>query len=184
VKKVFKRINKRISDSIKKEGGKPASFSTGKESLFKAEKKKSEVDLGFVGDITGVNQKAILSKIGKSYIPIASPIGQSQTAYYNINADTAAAELAAGLKASKIIFLTNVQGVLDQNKKLIKTLTNEEAQKLIDNETAQGGMIPKLKACMLALDKNVGRAHIIKAGGHALLEEILTKEGTGTMISR
>jgi len=185
VKRVFAAINNRIVRSIASQGGKAVGFPNGKEILFQSEKKKTDVDIGYVGDIQGVNTSTLLSAIRKGLIPVVSSIGQSSKGYsLNINADTAASELAAALHASKIIFLTNVSGVLDQNKKLVKTLTKSQAEALIEDKTASGGMIPKLKACMSALDKNVTSAHIIKAGGHALLEEILTKEGTGTMINK
>jgi len=95
----------------------------------------------------------------------------------------AAAELAVSLKASKLIMLTNVKGVLNANKQLVKTLTLDQAKKLVDSEAVSGGMTPKLKSCILALEGGVPRSHIIKASRHALLEEVLTKDGTGTMIN-
>jgi acetylglutamate kinase len=184
VQKVFRKINERIAGQVKSKGGNAVSLPKENQTLFHAEKKKSEVDIGYVGEVEKINSGIILSEAKKNKIPIASSIGRNKEGMpMNINADTAASELAAALKASKIIFMTDVQGVLDQNKKLIKTLTTRQAEKLIEDKTASGGMIPKLKACMHALDKKVKSAHIIKAGGHALLEEILTKEGTGTMIT-
>ena len=185
VKKVFRKINGRIVSSIRACGGRAISFPTREETLFQSEKKKSDVDIGYVGEIKRINAKTLLAKIEKGFIPVVSSIGQSNEGYpLNINADTAAAELASSLKASKIIFLTDVRGVLDAGKNLIKTLTLKETNRLIEDNTASGGMIPKLRACIRALDKNVKSAHIIKAGGHALLEEILTTEGTGTMIAQ
>lgn len=185
VKKVFKKINNRIVSTINKKGGRAAGLPAEKEILFQSEKKKAEVDIGYVGEIKKIRTKNLLTKISQGYIPIVSSIGQTQDGTsLNINADTAASELAASLKASKIMFLTDVRGVLDHKRNLIKTITTKEAEKLIKNKTASGGMIPKLKACMKALNKKVKSAHIIKAGGHALLEEILTKEGTGTMINK
>jgi acetylglutamate kinase len=185
VRRVFETINNRIVENITSQGGKARGFPIGKEILFQSEKKKAEVDIGYVGDIQSVNTNTLISVIRKGLIPVVSPLGQSSKGYsLNINADTAASELAAAFHASKIIFLTDVQGVLDADKKLIKTLTIKKAEQLISDKTASGGMIPKLRACMNALDRNVSSAHIIKAGGHALLEEILTKEGTGTMITK
>lgn len=185
VRTVFKRINNRIVSTINSMGGKAAGLPADGEALFQSEKKKTEIDIGYVGEIKKINAAKLQKKITQGYIPIVSSIGQSKKGYdLNINADTAASELAAALKASKIIFLTDVQGVLDPDKKLIKNLSINQAEKLIENKTASGGMIPKLKACIKALNQNVTSAHIIKAGGHALLEEILTKEGTGTMINK
>jgi acetylglutamate kinase len=183
VTKVFKKINKRIRDSIAKKGGSASEF-PGNIMLFLSEKKKSKTDIGYVGEIKKINIRPLKDSIKKGFIPVVSSIGQSkENVALNINADTSAAELAAALHASKIIFLTNVQGVLDKQKNLIKTLTVQEAEQLIESQTASGGMIPKLKACIKSL-KNVQSAHIIQAGRHALLEEILTKEGTGTMITK
>jgi acetylglutamate kinase len=185
VKKVFKRINNRIVSTINQMDGKAAGLPDDKEALFQSEKKKAEADIGYVGEIESINAKTLKKKITQGFIPIVSSIGRSKKGYnLNINADTAASELASALKASKIIFLTDVQGVLGFDQKLIKNLSIKQAEKLIENKTAQGGMIPKLNACIKALKQNVTNAHIIKAGGHALLEEILTKEGTGTMINK
>jgi len=185
VQKVFKKINSRIRTAITKKGGKAVEFPVESEILFLSEKQKSKVDIGFVGEIKKINTKLIKTRVNQGSIPVVSSIGQSKEGVaLNINADTAAAELAASLKASKIIFLTNVQGVLDKHKNLVKNLTIPEAEKLIESQTASGGMIPKLKACIKALNQKVQSAHIIQAGGHALLEEILTSEGTGTMITK
>lgn len=183
--RVLDEVNREIAGNIKSFGVKAASISGRKDNIFKVVKKKTEVDLGFVGDITEVNTDAIDSQFAKGKIPVVSPIGVGTNGLaYNINADTAAAALAKALRARKIILITNVRGVLDKNGKLVKRLTLAETKKIVTSDTVSGGMIPKLRACIRALEQSVSKAHIIKASRHALLEEILTKEGTGTMITK
>jgi len=148
--------------------------------VFVAKKRKS---LGLVGNIEEINTEFLHSIIEKGHIPVILPIGEDKEGNsLNINADIAAGELAKVLNATKLIILTNVDGILNKNGKLIKTLNISEAKKLIKSEEITGGMIPKLDACIKALSRGVKRAHIIKASEHAILGEILTKEGTGTMI--
>lgn len=183
--RVLDEVNREIAGNIKSFGVKAASISGRKDNVFKVVKKKTEVDLGFVGDIVGVNTDVIDSQFAKGKIPVVSPIGVGANGLaYNINADTAAAALANALKARKIILITNVRGVLGKDGKLVKRVTLAETKKLVTSDTVSGGMIPKLLACIQALEKSVSKAHIIKASRHALLEEILTKEGTGTMITK
>lgn len=185
VEKVLSEVNQGIVSTIKDLGGKAYTVSGKTGRLFETVKQKSQADLGFVGDIRKVNAQAILSHFNGGVIPIVSPTGEgADKKTYNINADTAAAALAKALKAEKIILLTNVQGVLDEKEKLISRLTLKEAEKLAHSKTVSGGMLPKLRACVNALESGVHSAHIIKASKHALLEEILTREGTGTMITR
>lgn len=175
--------NNKIVASINKLGGEAVGFSGKSGSLFSAKKMKEKVDVGLVGEITEVKTRVIETQLDHDYIPVVSPVGLGEKGEtLNINADTAAAELAKKIGATKIILLTNVQGVLDEKGKLLTKLTIKEAKKLIKDKKASGGMIPKLEACITALEGGVKQAHIIKAGKHALLEEILTKEGTGTML--
>ena len=179
------KINAQIVGYLTKLGGDAVGLSGKSGHLFKADKKDMEVDLGYVGQIREVNPEIVENQLEHGYIPVVSPIGvDEEGASMNINADTAAAELAASLKAKKLIFLTNVEGVLDEEKKLIKRLTVPTARKLLNTSVAEGGMKPKLKACIQAVNQGVERTHIIKAVTHAILEEILTKTGTGTMITK
>jgi len=179
------KINTELISRINKQNGSATGLSGKSGNLFSVVKQKAEVDLGYVGDIKKVNSKIVTTQLEGGYTPVISPIGCGPDGCsYNINADTAAAELAIALKASKLIVLTNVEGVLDKNKKLIKRLTTAEAKKLIKDGTVSGGMLPKLEACMEALNQGVERAHIVKASKHAVLEEILTTTGTGTMITQ
>jgi acetylglutamate kinase len=144
---------------------------------------EDDVDLGFVGEITEVNADLIRTLVEKGYIPVVSPIGiANDGSSLNINADVAASKLAVELKASKLILLTGVDGVLNKDGKLIKTLTAGDAEGLIESGVAKAGMIPKLTECVYAIRHGVPKAHIIKAKKHTILEEILTSEGTGTMV--
>jgi acetylglutamate kinase len=184
IEMVSEKANKRLVSVVEKKGGKAAGISSKEGGLFQTEKKKGKVDLGFVGDVTKVNAHIVKTQLKNRYIPVVSPIGRGSGGHaYNINADTAAAELATALKAEKFILITNVAGVLNEKDEVIKTLTLPEARKLLHSDVVSGGMIPKLSACVKAVESGVPRAHIIKASRHALLEEILTKEGTGTMIT-
>ena len=146
--------------------------------------KKGKVDLGLVGEMKKVNPRVVLTQLEGGYIPVISPIGFAPDGgSLNINADTAAAELAIALNASKLIVLTNVEGVLDKKKNIIKRLTIKDVKARINDGTISGGMIPKVEACVQALKGGVARTHIVKASRHAVLEEILTTTGTGTMIT-
>ncbi|MBD3388523.1 MAG: acetylglutamate kinase [Candidatus Altiarchaeales archaeon] len=180
------KVNQQLVGVIHKHGGEVIGLSGKSGCLFEAVKqKKKKVDLGQVGEIRNVNPKIVKTQLDSGYIPIISPIGLTREGdTLNINADTAAAELAASLKAKKLIILTNVEGVLDKKRKLVHRLTVTEANRLIRDDVIVGGMIPKIKACTHALKNGVERTHIIKASKHAILEEILTVTGTGTMITR
>lgn len=180
------KLNNQIVASIHKHGGNAVGISGKSAKLFYADKVKSEdVDLGLVGEITEVNSDVVIHLLEKNYIPVISPIGVAEDgSSLNINADTAAAKLAVELKASKLIFLTSVDGVLDKNKKLLRKLSKKQAFDLIRKGVATKGMIPKLNEAFYALDRGVSKVHIIRARPHSILEEIFTKEGTGTLIEK
>ena len=173
------KVNTELVSVINNHGGNAVGLSGKSGNLFQVVKAEGDVDLGYVGKIKKLNPKIVTTQLDHNYIPVISPLGigpKGET--YNINADTASAELAASLNASKLILVTNVRGVLDKDRKLIKRLTIPEARKLIKDETVKGGMIPKLEACIHALNNNVERTHIVMASTHAVLEEILTASGT------
>ena len=177
------KMNTTIVSYINKHGGNAVGLSGKSGNLFVAEKKKSKIDLGHVGTIKKVNIDLITSLINKNHIPVISPVGiDNNGESFNINADTAASELASALKATKLIILTDVQGVMEKNGRLIKELSANDAGKLISKKIATGGMIPKLESCINAISNGVEKAHIIKAEQHAILEEIFTATGNGTMI--
>jgi acetylglutamate kinase len=141
--------------------------------------------LGLVGEVTDVDPDLIETLSGAGFIPIVAPLAagaDGQT--LNINADDAAADLARGLHASKLLYISDVSGVLDACGKLISVLSDAEARRLIADGAIKGGMIPKVEACLRALDA-VERAHIVNGGEpHVLIRELFTDGGAGTMIQR
>lgn len=153
-------------------------------SLLIAEKTKRE-ELGFVGNIKEIKKELLEFLIEKEYVPVIFSIGMDRKTSLplNINADIVAGELAHAVGAKKFIVLTTVKGVLNENGNLIKHLTSEECSKLKEKGIIKTGMIPKINACIMALKKGVEKAHIVKAEEGALLGELLTDEGTGTMIT-
>ena len=146
--------------------------------------KKVDEKIGFVGEIEGIDTKLILKLLEENYTPVISPIGSDKNGNtYNINADTAASEIAIALKAKKVIFVTNIDGVLDKNKKLISLIEKEKIQGLIDNETIKGGMIPKIISCKNCIDNGVEKAHILNGTKkNTIICELLSDNGVGTMI--
>ena len=140
-------------------------------------------ELGFVGEVDQVNCEPIHAMLDQGRIPVFASIGLGYDGEaYNVNADTVAAELAVALRASKLILLTDVEGVKDERGDLLTELDKEEATRLISGGVITGGMIPKVTAGLRAVD-TVGAAHIIDARvAHALLLELLTESGVGTML--
>jgi acetylglutamate kinase len=140
-------------------------------------------DLGLVGEVAQVNAEPITALLERNYIPVVASIGLGYDGQsYNVNADTVAAELAVALKARKLILLTDVEGVRDGTGSLISEIVAHDVADRIADGTVSGGMIPKVKACVRALSE-VEKAHIIDGRvPHALLLELLTNEGIGTMI--
>jgi acetylglutamate kinase len=141
------------------------------------------VDLGLVGEVAQVNPEPIRALLDRSYIPVVASLGLGYDGKsYNVNADTVAAELAVALGARKLILLTDVEGIKDKDGKLITEIRAHDVGDKIDDGTVTGGMIPKVKAAVRAL-AGVEKAHIIDGRvPHALLLELLTAEGIGTMI--
>ena len=188
-------INKEIVSLINSHGGKAVGLSGKDGGLIKAKKKllkisaekgkRKTIDLGFVGDVTGIDTKILMSLEKKGFIPIISPIGVSQKGEtLNINADSVAAFIASALRAEKLILLTDVPGVKDKKGRIISTLTWHQIKKLIKEETIAGGMLPKVQACLEAMRSGVSKTHIIDGRvPHCLLLEIFTKRGIGTEIS-
>ena len=140
--------------------------------------------MGFVGRVTQVNKEPITALLSRGYIPVIASIGLGYDGHaYNINADTVAAELAVSLKAHKLILLTDVPGVLGVDGKVVAVLSRADARQRIDSGEVTGGMIPKLEAALRALD-GVPLAHIVDGRTpHALLLELFTEAGIGTMVT-
>ncbi|RYY93267.1 MAG: acetylglutamate kinase, partial [Alphaproteobacteria bacterium] len=191
-------INKSIVRAINAAGGKAVGLSGSDANLItavKATKTKKDpdsniervVDLGFVGEPDKVDPSvlnALARQAEDDFIPVVAPVGVGADGRsFNINADTAAGAVAAALNAKRVLFLTDVTGVLDKNGNLIKQLTVEEARALIADGTAKGGMIPKLETAMQAVEKGV-EASVILDGRkpHALLMELFTEHGAGTLV--
>jgi len=179
------KINMEIVARLNNLGAKAVNLSGKSANLFIAEKYKPEGrDLGQVGRIVQINTDLIHLLLKHNYIPVVAPIALGDNgSSFNINADTAAAELAIAVNARKLIILTNVDGVKDKSGALISELSSVKAEKLIEEGVISGGMIPKVKACLRAIDGGVERCHIIKASPESLLQEVFTDEGKGTMFT-
>ncbi|MBI5755525.1 MAG: acetylglutamate kinase [Nitrospirae bacterium] len=183
------KINKELVNRINQHGGNAVGL-TGKDGgLIKARKLRSPrkgpgIDRGLVGEVESISPNIIRSLEASRFIPVIAPIGvDSKGCTYNINADTAAGAIAATLKAEKLIFLTDVKGIMDKDGRLISTLNRREALRLIKNGVITSGMLPKVKACLAALEGGVKKTHIIDGRiNHAILLEIFTKKGIGTEI--
>jgi acetylglutamate kinase len=188
-------VNKEIVGLINRHGGKAVGLSGKDGNLLEAEKyylndEKAKntpseiIDIGLVGKVKRVNTELIVTLGQNSFIPVIAPTGIGENGEtYNINADIVAGEVAAALKAEKLLLLTDVAGVLDSNKNLIHTMTNQDALNLIDNGTVEGGMFPKVKCCLKALRGGVKKAHIVDGRlKHAILLEVFTDKGIGTEI--
>jgi acetylglutamate kinase len=177
-------INKEIVSWIAAEGGRAVGISGKDGRLVTATKVVSDVDLGFVGEPDDIDTR-ILDTISKAgMIPVVAPIGvgaDGQT--YNINADTMAGALAIATGAERLFLLTDVAGVLDKEKRLITELTPKDIATLRQDGTISGGMIPKLETCVDAVEGGVDAAVILDGRvPHAMLIEIFTKEGAGTLV--
>lgn len=182
------KVNKKIVSMIHDQGGSSVGL-TGKDGLIIEAKKmeKSGVDLGFVGEITKINTKLMNTLIEGDFIPVIAPIGTDRAGNtYNINADYVAVALAGALNAKKLVFLTDVEGVLrdkENPNSLISYLNKEQALAYLEDGTIKGGMIPKVTCCLEALDQGVEMVHILDGRvQHALILEIYTHTGIGTMI--
>ena len=186
VSEELEKLNKQIVAEIKELKGDVTGL-RGQENIIHVEKKVAAQELGFVGTIKTVERKALKEHLSQGRITVISPMGISvEQQPHNVNADEVASAIAASLKAEKLVLLTNVQGVMqdaNQMESLISTLHVHEVDNLIKKGTIQGGMIPKVQACIHALGGGVKKTHIIDARQrHALLLEIFTDRGIGTQI--
>ncbi|MDD3472125.1 MAG: acetylglutamate kinase [Syntrophaceae bacterium] len=186
------KVNKDVVSLINFYGGKAVGLSGRDGKLIRAKKAQParladiDEDLGLVGEVERINPGVVSALEDQGFIPVIAPVGAGpQERPYNINADTAAGALAAALDAEKFILLTDVSGVIDINKELVSSLTEEQAETMIRTGAISGGMIPKVRSCLNAIRGGVPKAHIIDGRvSHALLLEILTDEGIGTEIVR
>lgn len=182
------KVNKNIVSLIESVGGKAIGLSGIDGSFIKAKKLESDIDLGFVGEITSIDTKLINNAIDSGYIPVIGSVAISEdcSQTYNINADICAAKLASALKAEKLLLLTNVPGLMrdpEDTSSLISTLRLHEVKKLQADKIIKGGMIPKIDCCVESIRMGVKTSHIIDGTlPHSILLELLSKEGIGTMI--
>ena len=182
------KVNKDLVQFLEQHGGKAVGLCGLDGSMLKAEKIASKEDLGFVGEITEVNTQVITDTTEKGYLPIISTVaGGYHGEVYNINADVAAARIAAGLGAVKLILMTDIRGLLrdkDDESTLIPVVNVSEVPKLKRDGIISGGMIPKIDCCVEAVRRGVGRAHIIDGRiPHSILIELFSDEGIGTMFN-
>lgn len=184
------KLNKHIVTEIETQGVKAVGISGKDGGIIKAKKiEKDGIDYGCVGDIVSVDPTLIQSLINNEFIPVIAPIGKDENGTtYNINADYAAVAIAGALKAEKLVFLTDVEGVMrdinDPNS-IMSFISSKKIQKLIDDGTISGGMIPKVECCMEGIRKGVNNVHILDGRvEHCLILEVFTPEGIGTMIEK
>ena len=187
---VLGKVNKELVTLVESLGVKAIGISGKDGGLLKVNKKLSQgQDIGYVGDIKEVNPAILSELLEKDFLPIVCPVGLGDDfATYNINADDAACAIARAMKAEKLAFLTDIEGVYRDPKdtsSLISELFVNEAKALIENGNVGGGMIPKLQNCIDAIESGVNRVHILDGRiQHCLLLEIFTNKGIGTAILR
>ena len=191
------RVNKEIVANINRHGGRAVGL-TGKDGqLIKARKLEMTtvnpdtltpeiIDIGHVGEVVTVNPEIIRALEQNNFIPVIAPLGVGEAGEsYNINADLVAGQVAAALKAEKLILLTDIEGVKNKSGDLISTIDIADVQALIDDDTICGGMIPKVTCCLDAINAGVQKAHIIDGRiEHACLLEIFTDRGIGTAVAK
>ena len=179
-------INNEIVSLLNSHGAKAIGLN-GKDAHFIRAEPKEHAKWGLTGTITSVNADVIHKMIREKFIPVIAPIASGEEMGhpgYNINADLAAAKIAEAIGANKVIFMTDTAGVLDKNMELLPSLTEEEVEALKADGTIHGGMVPKVDACLDAIDGGVKKAHIIDGRiEHAMLLELFTAEGVGTEIT-
>jgi acetylglutamate kinase len=189
------KVNKEIVSLINFHGGRAVGLSGRDGDLIQARKMKimkslaenappELIDLGRVGEVTRVQPDVLVTLEARDFIPVIAPVGVGEDGQaYNINADLVAGAIAAEINAAKLILLTDVQGVLDRDGKLLPTLTRAEANRYIQEGLIGGGMIPKVNCCQAAVNSGVAKAHIIDGRmEHAILLEMFTQQGIGTEI--
>lgn len=190
------KINKQIVTGINSAGGHAVGLSGTDGNLIRARKiartrknpetgKTEIVDYGFVGEPANINPEVLTTFLKSNLVPVIAPVGVGETGEtYNINADTAAGAVAASMRAERLVLLTDVTGVLDAEGNLIRTLTAEESRRLIADGTIKGGMIPKIETAIHAVESGVKAAVILDGRvPHALLLELFTEHGAGTLIT-
>ena len=180
-------LNEMIVKEINDLGGKAVGLNGKNDDLIQVEKKKTKIDIGLVGNIKEINTGLLNEELRKDKIVVVLPMGRGKDKKtYNVNADEAAASIAASIQAEKFVLMTNVKGIMrnaEDKNSFISTLKVEEVKGLIESKIIQQGMIPKVDACVVAINGGVKKTHIIDARTpHGLLLEIFTDKGIGTEI--
>ena len=184
VESTMTEFNKEIVDALEKKSCKAKSITIKNNNIIYVEQENKE--LGFVGKPKRVDAKLLKEIIKKDFIPVIVPMGLDEKGVaYNINADTAAGAIARSIKSRRLMLLTDIDGVLDNNDKLISEINTIEAKELINTETIHGGMIPKVKTCIDAINNGV-RAVVILDGRkpYSILFELFSDKGSGTLIRK
>ncbi len=184
VENVLIDFNIDIVDSLKEKGTEAISINTKKNNIIEVIPESEE--LGFVGKPSRINSDIVKNILAKNMIPIISPLGKGKNNQtYNINGDTAAGAIAKSLKSRRLILMTNINGVLDKEKKLIEEITSTEILKMINDEIITEGMIPKINTCLDAVNNGVTGVVIVDGRKpHSILFEIFSDKGAGTLIRK
>ena len=184
VENVMIEFNKEIVSALEKKSCKAKSITVRESNIIYVEQKNKE--LGYVGNPTNIDVKLINNFIQKNFVPVVAPMGLDEKGQaYNINADTAAGALATNLKSRRLLLMTDVEGVYDENNELISEIRSAQAEKLIYNEIIHGGMIPKIRTCVNVLNNNVKGVVIIDGRKpHSILLELFSDQGAGTLIRK
>ncbi len=184
VEEVMTEFNKKIIKALEKKSCKAKSITIKENNIIYVEQENKE--LGYVGKPVKVNTDLLNDIIQKDFIPIVTPMGLDQKGQaYNINADTTAGALARSLRSRRLLLATDVEGVLDKNEKLISEIRSYEAEKLVNDQTIHGGMIPKIKTCIEAVNNGVRGVVIIDGRRpHSILFELFSDLGAGTLIRK
>ena len=184
VEEIMIEFNKEIIKALEKKSCKARSITIKENNIIYVEQENKE--LGYVGKPVKVNTDLLNDIIQKDFIPIVTPMGLDQKGQaYNINADTTAGALARSLKSRRLLLATDVEGVLDKNEKLISEIRSNEAEKLVNDQTIHGGMIPKIKTCIEAVNNGVRGVVIIDGRKpHSILFELFSDLGAGTLIRK
>ena len=184
VEEIMIEFNKEIIKALEKKSCKAKSITIKENNIIYVEQENKE--LGYVGKPVKVNTDLLNDIIQKDFIPIVTPMGLDQKGQaYNINADTTAGALARSLKSRRLLLATDVEGVLDKNEKLISEIRSNEAEKLVNDQTIHGGMIPKIKTCIEAVNNGVRGVVIIDGRRpHSILFELFSDLGAGTLIRK
>jgi len=181
------KVNREIVALVQKAGGRAIGLTGSDDDMIRVTQRlEDDRDLGRVGRVVALDPAPIVAVANAGFIPVIAPIGVDDSGVtHNVNADEAAGAIAGALEAEKLILLTGVDGVKDAQGKLIRQLDSREACKHIAEETIREGMIPKVECCMMALEAGVASAHVIDGRVvHAVLLEIFTDGGVGTLLTR